>query len=249
MPIEERYSGYDSIAFTYHSGTDSSQVWLTLLEQFILEHLPEQAHFLDLGCGKGELLQKLLSKGYQVTGLDSSNEMLNAARLNAPNAHFILEDVRSFKVPSTFHAVISAYNTLTYILSLEELTTVFHNVYTALLEDGWFAFDISQGKCFQLYRTGIFTEVTDDYAVIQRGSFDPDRNICQSDFVLFQRLNQTWQRSDVMLLQRAYSPIDVQSALEKVGFTAIKVYDATYDLVLDSMEGRKLYICRKSQSG
>src|ERR1700692_4552950 len=44
---------------------------------------------VDAGCGAGPLTQALLEAGFEVTGIDSSAELLKIAREAAPAAHFI----------------------------------------------------------------------------------------------------------------------------------------------------------------
>lgn len=44
---------------------------------------------LDLGCGTGALIPELIKKGYTVTGVDASDNMLETARKNNPNVEFI----------------------------------------------------------------------------------------------------------------------------------------------------------------
>ena len=50
------------------------------MQEHILKHLPKEAHLLDIGCGKGEIVKIPIEKGYQVTGLDISEEMLHYVR-------------------------------------------------------------------------------------------------------------------------------------------------------------------------
>ncbi|MDF5719760.1 MAG: class I SAM-dependent methyltransferase [Rhizonema sp. PD37] len=244
MSLETRYSQYDTLAFLY-SGLESSKVSLMLLEKFILQDIPNESHILDLCCGTGELVQLLLEKGYQVTGLDGSEEMLHYARENAPDAEFILDDSRFFKLPPIFHAVVSANNSLSYVTSLEELISVFHNVYAALQSNGWFAFDLNQEERYETDEPTSTSDFTDDYAMIDCFSYDPEEKIAKSNLVMFRLINGEWQRSNLTFIQKAYFTAEVQSALEKVGFTEISIYDAGRNLGVPQMEGRTVYFCRK----
>lgn len=144
MSSENRYTVYDHWAWLYNQSEAhlACQRLLPSLEKLLLPQLPEAAEILDLCCGTGQLAQQLIARGYQVTGLDSSEKMLHYARENAPNVQFILGDARSFKFPSTFDAVICTDSSLNHIMSLEELKRVFRNVYAALKENGLLLFDL-----------------------------------------------------------------------------------------------------------
>ena len=56
----------------------------------ILEGLPEGARVLDLGCGTGEPVAKyIFERGFAVTGVDESEQMLKFARQTVPEAELI----------------------------------------------------------------------------------------------------------------------------------------------------------------
>ena len=62
---------------------------------------------LDLGCGPGQLTEKIALHGAAVVGLDSSPEMIGQARQNYPNLHFVLQDAASMTFEDEFDAVFS----------------------------------------------------------------------------------------------------------------------------------------------
>lgn len=62
---------------------------------------------LDLGCGPGQLTQKIAERGAEVMGLDASPEMIGQARQNYPHLRFVLEDAAAMRFDSEFDAVFS----------------------------------------------------------------------------------------------------------------------------------------------
>jgi trans-aconitate methyltransferase len=62
---------------------------------------------LDLGCGTGQLTQKIAERGAEVIGLDASPEMVGQARQNYPRLRFVLEDAASMRFEDKFDAVFS----------------------------------------------------------------------------------------------------------------------------------------------
>jgi len=243
------YSDYDPFAWVYdkHWGDSFTQHALRALEKLVLPHLPAKARILDLCCGTGQLAQVLIERGYRVTGLDGSGEMLRFARENAPAAEFVQDDARSFKLPAVYHAVASTFDSLNHIMTLEELTSVFRNVYAALREGGLFLFDLNMEEGYRITWNDNFGIVEDDHICVVRSSYRPEERTARFDATIF-RLQDYWYRSDVTLYQRCYSEKEIRSALEDAGFTKIHAYanDEQSDLVeLATDSERAFFICQK----
>ncbi len=244
-----RYSDYDRFAWVYnkHWGHSFTQLALPILEKLVLLYLPAKASILDLCCGTGQLAQTLIARGYRVTGLDGSEEMLRFARENAPAGEFIVDDARSFKLPNIYHAVVSTFDSLNHIMTLEELTSVFRNVYAALREGGLFLFDLNMEEGFKICWDDFFDIVEDDLVCIVRTSYRPEERIAQFNTTIFY-LQEGWQRSDLMLVQKCYSETEVQSALEVAGFIEIHAYGYNEQWDLEELTGgaeRAFFVCRK----
>ncbi len=244
-----RYSDYDSFARVYnkHWGSNFIPLVLPILENHLLKQLPANARILDLCCGTGQLARLLADRGYRITGIDGSEEMLRFARENAPEVEFIIADARSFKLGNSYHAVISTFDSLNHILSLEELTTVFKNVYNSLREGGLFLFDLNMAAGFRKDWHDEFSIVEEDNVCILRSRYNPDEKLARFMATIFYR-DDGWQRSDLTLIQRCYSEEEVLSALEKAGFTGTNSYacDVLKGLIeLTEDAERAFFICKK----
>ncbi len=220
------YSDYDPFAWVYnkHWGDSFTQIALPVIENLVLRQLAPEASILDLCCGTGQLAQALTALGYRVTGIDGSEAMLRFARENAPAAEFIQADARSFQSPQVYHAVVSAFDSLNHVMTLEELTSVFRNVHAALREGGLFLFDLNMEEGYREHWDGSFGIVEEDHVCVFLNSHCPDERTAQFDATIFRLQGTAWQRSDVMLLQKYYSEAEVRSALETAGFTEIRAY-------------------------
>ncbi len=84
-----------------------SFVWQ--LGQGVLELLQpvKNERILDLGCGTGQLTQRIAESGAQVTGIDSSPEMIGQARQNYPAIKFVLGDAAAMQFAAEFDAIFS----------------------------------------------------------------------------------------------------------------------------------------------
>ena len=242
------YNAYNHFARIYNEywAADISKKTLPPLENLLIPHLPERARILDLCCGSGQVTQQLLKKGYQVTGIDGSEEMLDYARKNAPSGEFFLDDARFFKLPPTFHGIISTTGSLNYVMNIEELINVFRNVYAAMVENGLFVFNVYLEEEYQSDWNGsISGDIKDDYAWAVRQIYCPEKKVGELKITIFQLVEGNWQRTDTTILEKCYSSTEIQSALENVGFTEVSVYDAERQLGVERSTGNTYFVCRK----
>lgn len=226
-----RYTAYDPWAWLYNQslGPQYCREKLPFLEKLLLPELEPAARILDLCCGTGHLTQQLEAKGYQMVGLDGSEQMLHYARQNAPQAELITADARDFELPAPVDAVFSASASLNHVLSLAQLSQVFANVYAALQADGVFLFDLRlRGNYGNYPLTG--GEVKEDYAWAVGEGYDADSAMAFFKITIFHQADQVWQRSDLTYQAKAYACTDVQTALEQAGFRAVQIYDRAGDL-------------------
>ncbi|MCI9141099.1 MAG: methyltransferase domain-containing protein [Lachnospiraceae bacterium] len=69
--------------------------------------IPEGSRVIDLGCGNGTLTEKLAERGYTVTGIDASKDMLALAQKEHPDLTFIQGDALSFTLEEKADAIFS----------------------------------------------------------------------------------------------------------------------------------------------
>ncbi len=247
----ERYTEYDKLAWFYNRywGREYPPRALPILDYLLLTHLPQKARILDLCCGAGHLTKLLADRDYRLLGLDRSPEMLRFAQQNAPDAAFIVADARAFEFWCQFDAVISTFESLNHILSLEGLTAVFRNVYAALRDGGCFLFDILLEEAYRTQWAKSASIVEDDHVCIMRGDYNAAQRVGRAHITLF-RKDGEWRRSDVTILEHCFELGEVWNALEQAGFEEIRSYDARRRLGMpgDLGVGRVFFMAKKGRA-
>ncbi|MBI2503541.1 MAG: class I SAM-dependent methyltransferase [Candidatus Latescibacteria bacterium] len=114
-------------------------------EILALEHIPDQARILDLGCGAGRCAIALAELGLEVVGVDLSRAMIEAARLQAQMAgvkvEFQVMDAMDLELQAeSFEVVLCAYNGLELLPGIQGKKQALAEVWRVLEAEGRFIF-------------------------------------------------------------------------------------------------------------
>ena len=142
-------SAYGSFAYVYDIFMDNVEYekWAEYLIGRLREYGIEDGIVLELGCGTGVMTELLAESGYDMIGVDNSEEMLGEAmEKRAESGYEILyleQDMREFELYGTVRAVVSVCDCMNYITEEDDLLTVFKLVNNYLDPDGIFIFDMN----------------------------------------------------------------------------------------------------------
>lgn len=128
----------------------------------ILRGYTSKKEILDLGCGTGRFAIELAKRGYRMTGLDITNEMLEVAQRNARKedvkVRFIKGDIRNFQLKKKI-GIIWARGSIGDLLELNDVQRAFENIKNNLSKKGIFVFDIRNYSDFlKTYKNGYHHE-------------------------------------------------------------------------------------------
>lgn len=104
-------------------------------------NLPENATILDLACGKGRHSIYLNSLGYNVTGVDLSENNINyASQFNTNTLQFKQHDMRN-ELSQQFDAVFNLFTSFGYFSKNEDNKSVLRTIKNSLNETGFACID------------------------------------------------------------------------------------------------------------
>lgn len=140
---------YTSFAYVYDTFMDNVPYgeWARHIREKLCEHGVTDGIVLDLGCGTGTMTERLAGYGYDMIGVDNSEEMLELAmekkRESGYDILYLLQDMRGFELYGTVRAVVSVCDSVNYITEPDELEEVFRLVNNYLDPKGIFLFDFN----------------------------------------------------------------------------------------------------------
>ncbi len=245
-PFSVSYTTYDDFAWLYdrYWGEHFLTTYERVLRDLFAARVGRERSVLDLACGTGRIAQWLAHEGYKVTGLDGSRRMLEHAQKNAPEATFLCRDMRDFKIINMFHAVLCTFDSINHVMSAQELTNVFNNVYGALRGGGLFVFDVNTEDGFKARWHGTTSITARDHVVAVEQAYDPKRHEGRFSFACFRLEKHRWERTDVVIMEKAYTKVEIERRLAKSLFKSIRAYDAQRDFKLKEV-GRLFFVCEK----
>ena len=140
---------YTSFAYVYDTFMDNVPYgeWARHIREKLCEHGVTDGIVLDLGCGTGTMTERLAGYGYDMIGVDNSEEMLELAMEKKTESGYdilyLLQDMRGFELYGTVRAVVSVCDSVNYITEPDELEEVFRLVNNYLDLKGIFLFDFN----------------------------------------------------------------------------------------------------------
>ena len=124
--------GYDACAEAYGASRATDPV---VELHPLLDRLDDGDAVLDVGCGTGVPIARILAQRSRVTGVDISSEMVRRACRNVPTGEFICADILSSAFPpSIFDAVVAICSV--FHLPREEHAALFRRIHGWLKPGG-----------------------------------------------------------------------------------------------------------------
>ncbi|MBB2182066.1 class I SAM-dependent methyltransferase [Lachnospiraceae bacterium MD1] len=258
------YTGFASVYDMFMDNVPYEE-WAEYICDLLRRHQINSGLVLELGCGTGNLTRQLAAKGYDMIGVDNSEEMLSIARDKSENSDdsilYLCQDMREFELYGTVSAAISVCDSMNYILTEEDLLKVFRLVNNYLDPKGIFIFDLDTQYAYQ--------EVLGDHTIAENreeGSFIWENTYYEQEMInevnltlfipeqddsfqsakmnndnagLFRRYEETHYR-------RAYTIDTMKRLIEEAGMEWITVYDA-YTVEEPKEDSERVYIIAREK--
>lgn len=206
--------------------------WVEYIEE-IFKHFNIKPNLIaELGCGTGNICNKLAKKGYELIGIDNSFQMLTKAKEKANkenlNVLYLEQDMREFELYGTVDCILSICDSINYILEENELLKVFKLVNNYLEPQGIFIFDINTVYKFKnILSTNTFSETTETSAYTLENYFDENEMINEfyTNFFIKDKSSNFYHRFEEIHYEKAYTIEKIKYLIEKAGLKLLGVYN------------------------
>ena len=253
----EAYTSFASVYDTFMDNVPYGE-WGGYIYTLLCRYGVKSGIILDLGCGTGTITEILAGYGYDMIGVDNSEDMLELAmEKRIASGHdilYLLQDMREFELYGTVRAVVSVCDSVNYITEPEELAGVFRLVNNYLDPGGIFLFDFNteykyrevmgdctiaedRGPCSFLWDNCYYEEerINEyDLTLFIREGTAPGRNEgaeeddTEENGALYRKYTETH-------FQRGYTLEEIRELLSSAGL----IFQAAYDMDTREAAGEK----------
>ena len=249
---------YDLLAGVYdkiNAELDYS-AWADFIEKIIADNYGKRAELiLDLAAGTGKMTIELASRGYDMTAVDGSPEMLDRGRMEAQKRGldgilWLLQDMRSFELYGTVDAVVCCLDSINHLTSPKDVKQCFSLVHNYLFPNGIFIFDVNaKGKFERIYADRTYAYDTEDSFCVWENFYDSDKGICDFYITLFKEGEDgRYDRYDETQTERMYTLSEIKASLEKCGMEFMYAF-GDLEFTPGSDESERIYIVAKCRKG
>lgn len=226
---------YTSFAEVYDQFMDNVpyREWADFLQEILQKEGISDGLVLDLGCGTGSMTEELAGRGYDIIGVDNSEDMLEIAmEKRQESGHdilYLLQDMQEFELYGTVRAVVSVCDSVNYVTEKEELEQVFRLVNNYLDPGGIFVFDFNtEYKYREVLGDRTIAENREDSSFIWDNYYYEEEHMNEYELTLFiQEADQKelYHKYQETHFQRAYTLEEIRELLEKSGLRFVAAYE------------------------
>lgn len=223
---------YTGFAAVYDELMDNIpyEEWGKYLIDLLNEYGIKDGIVLDLGCGTGNITEILANNGYDMIGVDNSQEMLNIAmekRGDDTSILYLLQDMRGFELYGTVAAVVSICDSLNYLTEYEDVVDTFKLVKNYLDPGGIFIFDLNTVGKFEQIGESVIAEDREDCSFIWENTFYEEERINEYNLSIFvQGEDGRYDKFTENHYEKAYYLEEIRQALDEAGLEYITAYEA-----------------------
>lgn len=215
--------------------------WEKQIEELIQEGQPNGKQLLDIGCGTGELLLRM-AKNYQCDGMDLSEGMLKVAqrKLKHREVRLFLGDMVEFDTGYRYDIMVSLFDTVNHILSLEELESHLKSVEKSLNPGGIYIFDVVDREFMETMFPGdVFVDNRKDITCIWEHEIEEGIDYIDATYFL-KNSRGSWDKLTESYSKKIFSSIEIEETISKTGLKILKA------ITNDEIAGKRhMYLLKK----
>jgi len=239
--------GYRALASVYDrlNGDVDYAAWADFTERCFEKFSSRKpTSLLELGCGTGSMTLELAKRGYDMTALDISEDMLAVAHQRAEeeglkNILFLRGDMTDFELYGTVESVICCLDGINHLTCREDAAACFSLVSNYLEPGGVFLFDLNTPYKFKtLYADNDYILEDDGAVCCWQNRLNKKGDVCDFYLTVFEEQpNGLYKRTDGVQRERCYGMKAIRNLLGAAGLEFISAVSSyNFDEITEGTE-------------
>ncbi len=206
------------------------------------------AKILDMPCGVGRHSIELARRGFQVTGVDRTRPYLAECREAAAReglidrTEWVEADMREFRRPGAFDAVINMYTSFGYFEDQDQDRRVAAGMFESLRPGGRVLFEMMGKEILsRTFRASDWHEEPDGTIVLEQRALSRDWSWIENRWVF----TKDGKTREMTFSHRLYDGPQLVTLLEEAGFVDVKAYGSLVSAAYDDDAERLVVVGRK----
>ena len=247
-------ASYGDFAYFYDNLTDNVdyEKRCSYIKSLLAENGVGEGILLDLACGTGTVSLMLSDMGYDVIGVDASEDMLSVAQEkkmeSGADVIFLCQRMEELDLFGTINACVSTLDSINHVTDKETVKEIFRRVSLFMEDKGIFLFDVNtpyKHKCVLGDNTFVYD--TDEVYCVWQNSTD-ESLVTTVNLDLFEKDEddeETYYRYSEEFTERAYDLDDIKKWLEDVKFEVVGIYEEMTKNSVKADTQRAVFVARK----
>lgn len=180
MNLFRRYAAYYDLLYGDKDYASEAEY----VRRTVRSEAPDANRVLEFGSGTGRHGKLLARAGFDVLGVERSEEMVAAAQaedvsrdVGPGSFRCMAGDVLTVRVPEKFDAVVALFHVVSYQVRNEDLASIFENAARHLRPRGIFLFDVWHGPAVLSQRPSVRVKVVEDEHTLIRRIAQPEMDL------------------------------------------------------------------------
>lgn len=225
--------------------------WFNKIKGYLEDKGVTSGTMCELGCGTGIMTELFAGAGFDMIGVDKSENMLALANAKKEETKsgtlYIHQSMEELELDREVDVFISVCDSINYLLQESMLFDTFSRVCEYLKPGGYFIFDLKTVYCYRnIIGNQTWVEQDEDVSYIWENYFYEDQDVNEYMMTLFKRQPDTnlYEKIEEAHYQKAYGIDDLKKVLEQAGLWIENTYDEDFENP-PSQQSERVYIIAK----
>lgn len=227
---------YEGFAGVYDHMMDNIPYdeWFQKLKAYLAGHGITEGTICELGCGTGMMTERFANDGFQMIGIDQSEDMLAIAMEkkmeSGSDILYLQQDMESFELAEPVDVILSVCDSMNYLVQDSDMSAAFGRIHTFLKPEGLLIFDLKTAYCYRdIMGNQTWVEQDDEVSYIWENYFYEESSINEYTLTIFRRRpdSELFEKIEEAHYQRAYDLKQITEMMQKNGLEVCEILDSS----------------------